>query len=187
MLSSKITCKTPSKLKMGLLERLEESPNFIPKLLLNFRRLTVALVILLIVPITLPFVLIVSFSIRKPESLLAYWNEPGIKMITCMGTLFAGDDLHNRPKAKVVAVLTVEGNLQLERYKGIAKSNTLNARDTRRKLIYPELKQCVVRWGGYYFWKDYLAFNLENHVKLYNDESGESFTHTDISRITETL
>jgi hypothetical protein len=171
---------------MGL-ERLEENPPCIPKLLFNFLKLTVAFVILIIISIILPLALLVSFSIRKAVYLLAYWNEPGIKMITCMGTLFAAEDLHNRPKANVVAVLTVEGDIQLERYKEIANCHILNATDSCGELIYPELKQCIVRWGGYYFWKDCLDFNLENHVKLYNNESGESFTHRDINRITETL
>jgi hypothetical protein len=68
--------------------------------------------------------------------------------------------------------------------------NVILAKDRGNdELKYPELKQTIVSWGGYFFWKDCPDFDYNKHVRLYNIGESEtsSYTDTELHSIRQTL
>jgi hypothetical protein len=171
---------------MGL-EKLKESPQFHSRFLFFVIKLMATILVFLVNTTVLPVLLLLAFSYRKCLDFLAHLvhgKELG-KIVTPMSSLFATDDIYDHPKANVLVLLTLEGTLEMNRFREIFTNNVLNARDSDGRWKYPELKQCIQRWGGYYFWKDCPDFNLEEHVRLYKNESGSSVTDFDIKSLQE--
>lgn len=58
----------------------------------------------------------------------------------------------------------LEGIPNLDHIKSEFINKVLNAKDAEGQILYPELKQTVVAWGGYLFWKDLPNFQLPIRV-----------------------
>jgi hypothetical protein len=172
---------------MGL-EKLKESPHFIPRSLFYLIKLIVAVLLFLIIHTIVPFLLLLCFFYRKFIDFLAHLvhGEELKKIVTLVSSYFATDDLYDRPKANILILLTVEGNVGISTFREIFFKNVLNARSSDGELKYPELKQCIVNWGGYSFWKECPDFNLENHIRTYN-ATRPSHTDKDIQHLRESL
>jgi hypothetical protein len=108
------------------------------------------------------------------------------KIITTASSLLAGDDLHGHPKANLLIVATIKGNIEVAKFWELFNRTVLDAKDSSGALIYPELKQCIRRWGGYFVWKDCTIFKLEEQIRLYDDGSSgnmRSYTESDIQHL----
>jgi hypothetical protein len=175
---------------MGL-EKLEQSPYFVLRATYFTLRLSVAFILLTIITVSLPIVLLVSLSIRKLVSYLAHIvNGAELReIVTGTSSLFAGDDLHGHPKANISLILTFEGNIEVNKLRKLFSKNVLHAEDSSGKLTYPELKQCIIRWGSYFFWKNCTHFKLEEQIRLHDEESGinSHYTDKDIEQLREKL
>jgi hypothetical protein len=123
---------------MGL-ERLEESPYFLLRAQITLLKLSLSIVILLTVPFILPPLLLIALVIGIFVSQLAHLliGKDLKKMLTLGSTVFAVDDIYGRPKANVLAVLTVEGNAEIERCREIFRKNVINAKESDGKIRYP--------------------------------------------------
>jgi hypothetical protein len=173
----------PNHRKMGL-EILQESPSLILRSIFNIIRLTFTMLLLLSLPIVLIHV-IINVTIRKSVDILAHivHGKDLKKLVTLVSSLLAADDIHEKPKANLLTMLTVEGNFEIARLREIFIKNVLNAKQAGScsdgELKYPELQQFIVNWGGYYFWKDCPDFKLEEHVRLYDEDSAGGINHQD--------
>jgi hypothetical protein len=158
------------------LEKLEQSSYFALRATYLALRLSVAFILLTIVPLFLPILLLVSLSIRKLVCVLAHIvNGAELReMVTGTSSLLAGDDLHGHPKANLLHVATLVGNIDVNKLRMVFTKNVIEATDDAGKLMYPELKQCITTWGGYFFWKECPHFSLEEHILLYDEGSGST-------------
>jgi hypothetical protein len=172
---------------MGL-EKLKESPHFIPRLLFYLIKLIVAVLLFLIIHTIVPVLLLFGFIYRKFIDFSAHLihGEELRKILTLMTSVFAMDDLYDRPMANMLVLLTVEENVEIDRFREIFFKNVLNARSSDGELKYPELKQCIVNWGGYSFWKECPDFNVDKHIRIYN-ATRPSHTDKDIQHLRESL
>jgi hypothetical protein len=173
---------------MGL-EKLKESSHFIPRVLFILLKLIVTVLTLLFSVTVFPILLLSAYIYRKFIDFLAHLlhgKELG-KIVTLVTSTFAADGIYDRTRANLLLLLTVEGNMDIHRFRELFTKNVLNAkRSSDGELKYPELQQYIVNWGGYRFWKDCPDFNLEEHVRLYND-TGASCTDKDILELRESL
>jgi len=73
------------------------------------------------------------------------------------------DDFNSPHKLSITFCLSIDGSLTLERVTQLYKSNVIEAK-LQDKLRYPELAQYIVNFGGYWFWKSDLSFDIRNHI-----------------------
>jgi len=94
------------------------------------------------------------------------------KMLTTRSTVFAVDDMYNKPNFNVIVCFTLSSNfLSLDKVREEFTDKILNAKNSSGGLLYPELKQSVTSWLGFLFWKPDPTFNLEDHITLHEKSS----------------
>jgi len=137
----------------------------------------------------------IFFTISVPFGTLRYLIHKSAKcfrpdlgkMVTLSTTPMAIDSLYTKPKTSIVVGLILEGTLDLTRIRNIVSKNILGARFPNGEMKYPELKQYLTSWLGYYFWKDEKHFDLEKHVRMESQNPSTTYSEQDIKNIYQTL
>ncbi|CAG7824678.1 unnamed protein product [Allacma fusca] len=97
------------------------------------------------------------------------------RMVPTRSAMFASDEIYTQPLMTNVARFVFDGTLELRTIEKLIDQNWVQARSTSGNLKYPELKQYVTVWLGYFFWKNDEDFNIKNHVKLYFNQKPGNF------------
>jgi hypothetical protein len=118
----------------------------------------ITLTVLFFIPIVLPLFIWWGVAI-----LTAKWFKPSIgRPLSPQGAYFARDDLYVQPGYTVTIAIGLDGQItknQVEkRYKEILENQ------------FPELKQYLSRWMGFFFWADDKNFCVDNHISTCGDE-----------------
>lgn len=73
-----------------------------------------------------------------------------------------------RPLISLVVQSQLKDRIELSRLREIVETRVLPARENNStgNLKFPELRQFLTVWGGYFFWEWDPAFNLDNHLKV---------------------
>jgi len=107
------------------------------------------------------------------------------KMLTTRGQMFAVDRLHEAPKCNIVVTLVGEGTVDNEAAKNFILQRLVESppKDSLGAERYPELKQHLVKWGGYYFWKQCENFSIDDHFTIIDD--GKIYTEDDLKALAQ--
>jgi len=108
------------------------------------------------------------------------------KMLPTMSTFFAIDGVYENPKCNVSCTFVIEGTVDSSKarssfndfFKSLLKDSNGNDR-------YQELKQYLVQWFGYYFWKTDPCFDPDNHLSCLQEDI--QHTERDLRRVWQDL
>jgi hypothetical protein len=159
----------------------------VPKILLEFL-LQVLLSLALI--LFSPFILLISLPIFLCR-LVVKFSAPIFrsdlgKMLQTRGQLFAVDGMFTEPKCNILSSFVLEGDVDIEEVKAKLLGSVLERKTADGlKPRYPEFMQYLVKWGGYFFWKDDKEFKLERHIKVM--DTGGDVTEEEMRAIGCTL
>ncbi len=91
-------------------------------------------------------------------------------MLSPIGACHAGIKPNIYILINLTTEIKTEGNFQGGALNKILEERIVFLKDKEGRLVYPELQQYYVKWLGYYFWKQDLTFNVDNHVRLLTKE-----------------
>jgi hypothetical protein len=118
----------------------------------------IILTIFLFIPIVLPLFIWWGFAILTAKCFNPSLGRP----LSPQSAIFARDDLYVQPGETVTLALGYDGQInksQVEkRYKEILENQ------------FPELKQYLSRWMGFFFWADDMSFCLDDHISTCDEE-----------------
>jgi hypothetical protein len=159
----------------------------LPKALLEF--LLQVLLALALVLIT-PFIFLICLPIFLCRLLVAFSApllRPDLgKILQTRAQMFAVDDIFTQPKCNLLAMVVLEGAVDMEKTKAkFVKSVLQRQVPDGAELRYPELMQYLVKWAGCFFWKDDKDFKLERHIRVI--DTGGDVTEEDMRAIGCTL
>jgi len=132
-------------------------------------RKSIFLLLTLVFLISFPFT-VVSFIFgalyRLAVLTVAKLGKPDLsKCLTVTGHLFSTEDIYSNPKTKIVVQIVFEGIIDEHTIRTRIIENLINAKLPNGQLVYPELQQFLVKWCGYYFWKNDTNFDVNNHLR----------------------
>lgn len=155
----------------------------------KFLTLIIAAFLFFLIPLLFILISLPCHTFRYLLSKSAKWIRPDLeKMVTIRGTLCAIDNLYKLPKATTVIGLYLEGNLDIERLKITIKRNLFEDKlSSNGKIKYPELKQYLTSWMGYFFWKEDKTFDLDRHVTMQNLNGFSTNSDTEVQQVAQTL
>jgi hypothetical protein len=90
------------------------------------------------------------------------------KILNFRSSLFATDDIYNKPRAPLISVNFLEGVLGLEDFRTRFLTRIIQGKNLNGELTHPELQQYISTWMGFYFWKWDRAFNIQKHIREYD-------------------
>ncbi|XP_035704104.1 uncharacterized protein LOC118434502 [Folsomia candida] len=136
-------------------------------------RFSVLIILYLLLSIILPLVIILllpALILRWIVTRLAKLVRPfGLgKMLT---TLSSSHGI-NENWSTIVISCKLQGIPDLEYIIAEFTTKILEAKDSNGTLLYPELKQTIVPWCGFLFWKDVQNFNLPIHTNSFRNHDG---------------
>jgi hypothetical protein len=118
----------------------------------------IVLTIFFYIPIVLPLFIWWGFAILTAKCLKPALGRP----LSPQSAIFARDNLYVQPGQTVTLAFGYDGQItksQIEkRYKEILENQ------------FPELKQYLSRWMGFFFWADDTNFCLDNHISTCEEE-----------------
>ena len=126
--------------------------------------------------ICLPVVIIIVVTIffyRTFVRLCACFRGDLGSILPCSSALLAGDEIYKQPLMCNVAMFQFEGICDVSFMSVFVQDNWLGATSSDGKFKYSELRQAVVQFMGFFFWKNDTSFDVKNHVKLYGNEELE--------------
>jgi hypothetical protein len=139
--------------------------------------------------LSLPFLLILVVFVklwRKLVVVLAKMFKPSLgEMLSTLGTLMTFDDLYGRPRCNVLLDICADGELTAEQYQ--LAFLEFEERASKDDLVYPELKQGLTSWMGYWFFQNDADFDVKNHIKEYSHPGKERYTEEDVIEMKEEL
>jgi len=157
-----------------------------------------ASILTLLIVVLLPFILLLVVGpILLTRQLVArhlakILHPEFSKILTHRSTNFSLDELHAHTEYAILSDYVFEGNYALEPYRKRFFENVVNRKvGNGTNLKYPELKQYVVTWMNFKFWKNEDNFNINDHILLYNESrppgSGEVVREEEFHKMRETL
>jgi hypothetical protein len=152
----------------------------------RFTRVLLSGIILLSFPfLILPVALIIKLW-RKCVALLAKLFKPSFgRMLSTLGVLFVADDVYGLSQSNILIHVSSEGDLTAEHYR--VAFLELEERANSEEEHYPELKQGLTSWMGYWFFQNDADFDIKNHIKEYHNPHKERYTEEDLIKIKEEL
>jgi hypothetical protein len=119
---------------------------------------SISLIIFVFLPILLPLLLLWVVAILTAKFMPSLGRP-----LSPQSAIFARDDLYGKPGHSLALSVGYNGNLsksQVEkRFKEVIEADQ-----------FPELKQYLSRWMGFYFWEQDKNFSLEEHLTYCEDE-----------------
>jgi len=91
------------------------------------------------------------------------------KILTHRSTTFSYEECQSHTVNAILSDYILKGNVSLEFLTTNFNEKILNRRTSNGDFQYPELKQYVVPWMNFNFWKIEDNFDLSEHIKLYNE------------------
>jgi hypothetical protein len=152
----------------------------------RFTRVLLSGIILLSFPfLILPVALIIKLW-RKCVGWLAKLFKPSLgRMLSTLGVLLAGDDVYGLLNTNILIELSSEGDLTAEHYR--VAFLELEERANSKEEHYPELKQGLTSWMGYWFFQNDADFDIKNHITEYHNPHNERYTEENLIKIKEEL
>jgi hypothetical protein len=160
---------------------------WVAKVLLEFLfQVLLTLALILVSPIILILCLPI-FMCRLVVKFSAPLLRPDLgKMLQTRGQLFAVDETFSEPKCNIVLWMVVEGDVDMKEGKAKLLESVLEKKmSDGQEMRYPELKQYLVKWGGYFFWKEDKEFKLERHINVM--DTGKDVGEEEVTSIAEAL
>jgi len=118
-----------------------------------------------ILPIQLIVVVLPNLIIRRIVRFLASVFHPEFsKILTHRSTNFSVEESHTHRENAILIDNIFEGNVPLEQLKENFNEKILNRRFSNGEIQYPELKQFVVSWMNFKFWKNEDNFDINEHI-----------------------
>jgi hypothetical protein len=144
-----------------------------------------------IILLSSPFLLIPVVFIklwRKCVALLAKLFKPSLgEMLSTLGVLMASDDVYGQSNCNIMLDVSSEGELTAEQYQLAFLEFEERASKEDNSLVYPELKQGLTSWMGYWFFENDADFDIKNHIKEYHHPGKERYTEEDVIEMKEEL
>jgi hypothetical protein len=110
---------------------------------------------------------------------------PLCEMLSTLGVLMASGHVYGEVKCNIMLDLSLEGELTAEQYQFAFLE--FEERASKEGLVYPELKQGLTSWMGYWFFQNDAGFDVKNHIKEYSHVVKERCTEEDVNEIKEEL
>lgn len=111
------------------------------------------IVYILVVPVLL--IILTPILILRIFANFSAKFHPNIgRLLSPISSHFAVDSIYENPTCSLLTVLTLEGQIEEKTFRSLFDYDK-----------YPELKQSLSRWMGFYCWRNDLNFNLDNHLK----------------------
>ena len=148
------------------------------------------LLILVLLPIVIVCVIVPVFLARFLVFCCSRLFGPkGIQgMIGQLCGLHAVDNLTQKPLGNLLVALYLESDkFDLVTLRENFKSKVLNKRNSRGRLMYPELQQILCEFMGYSFWKWDPNFLAEDHCSIYQPKEGEVIDEAGLLKIRQEL
>jgi len=130
-------------------------------------RLSTSLLLLLLIVFGIPPLVLGLFLLRTLVRITAHmiYGKSLGKLLTTRGVCSAQDNLYKKPQNNIVLKTTFDGRIELEELRNLVKRKWLGAYVKGAIEKYPELKQHLHSFLGYYFWKPCPNFDLQEQVK----------------------
>ncbi|CAG7725583.1 unnamed protein product [Allacma fusca] len=85
-------------------------------------------------------------------------------MLSTRSALLATDWPYHRPLFNLTVKLTFKETLTLDQIMSLIETKWIHATFDTGQLKYPELRQYLTKWMGFFFWKSEQDFRLERHI-----------------------
>jgi hypothetical protein len=136
------------------------------------------LFILITIPVYVYRVLVIS---------VAKFVRPDLSVMHPRSSILAQTDSLDNPQSTIVIQTLFDGQIPYKEFCDVFRSRVLDAKLKCGKLRYPELRQYMVDWMGFVFFRDIHDFKLEDYVNLHESDKNLNSKKGDLDQICQCL
>jgi hypothetical protein len=133
----------------------------------------ILVIVFVLIPVALPLLLLWGFAIYTAQFVPSLGRP-----LSPQSVIFARDDFYGKPGHTINMAIGFDG-----KFGDISKNLAEKLYKDRVEAQFPELKQYLSRWMGFYFWKQDPHFSIDEHVTV-SDIEIKSLEELDEKRYT---